>query len=159
MSSRFGLAPKRSRELLGPEPFRSLQHRLNRFFEEAFGPLGYGAEEELGIRGWAPSCDVYETENELVLKLELPEVKKEDIKVQVDGSVLTIRGERELEKDIKKENYHRMERSYGEFVRSFTLPPTLDPNTLTAESKDGVLRIALKKREEAKAKTIEVKVK
>ena len=159
MSSGFGLAPIRARELLGPEPFRALQNRLNRIFEEAFGPLGLAAEEDLGIRGWTPSCDVYETDAELVLKLDLPEIKKEDIKVHVDGNVLTIRGERKLEKDVKKENYHRIERSYGEFVRSFTLPPTLDPNTLTAESKDGVLRITVKKREEAKAKAIEVKVK
>jgi HSP20 family protein len=128
-------------------------------FEEAFGPLGFAAEEDLGMSGWYPSCDVYETENELILKMELPEVKKEDIKVQVDGNVLTIRGERKLEKEVKKEDYHRLERSYGEFVRSFTLPPTTDPNTLTAESKDGVLRIAIKRREEAKAKTIDVKVK
>ena len=158
MSSGFGLAPMRSRDLFRSEPFRALQHKLNRLFEDTFAPLGF-LEEDLGMRGWSPFCDVYETDSELVLKLELPEVNKEDIKVHVDGNALTIRGERKLEKEIKKENYHRMERSYGEFVRSFTLPPTVDLNTLTAESKDGVLRVSVKKREEAKAKAIEVKVK
>ena len=156
MSSSFGLAPIRSRE---PEPFRTFYNRLNRLFTEPTGPFALAFEDNLATRGWTPTCDVYETETELVMKMDLPEVKKEDIKVNLEANLLTITGERKFEKDIKEENYHRVERSYGEFLRSFTLPPTVDPNTMAAESKDGVLRITVKKREEAKAKTIEVKVK
>ena len=158
MSSSFGLAPIRSRELFRREPFGMLRG-INRLLEEAFGPLGPGREEELGFGAWTPSCDVYETETEMVIKAELPEVKKDDIKVSVDGNVLTLRGERKLEKDVKEENYRRIERSYGEFTRTFTIPPTLDPNSLSAEFKDGVLRVTIQKRPEAKAKAIEVKVK
>jgi HSP20 family protein len=110
---------------------------INRLLEEAFGPLGLGREEELGFGTWIPSCDVYETQTEMVIKAELPEVKKEDIKVSVDGNALTLRGERKLEKDVKEENYRRIERSYGEFIRTFTIPPALDPNSLSAEFKDG----------------------
>jgi HSP20 family protein len=155
MSTAFGLAPLRSRE---PELFRNL-NRLSRLFGEPFGPFSVPFEDNLATRGWFPTCDVYETDAELVMKMDVPEVKKEDIKVNMDGNILTIKGERKFEKDVKEENYHRVERSYGEFTRSFTLPPTVNPNTTFAECKDGVLKITLKKREEAKAKTVEVNVK
>ncbi|MCI0664775.1 MAG: Hsp20/alpha crystallin family protein [Acidobacteria bacterium] len=95
----------------------------------------------------------------MVVKAELPEVKKENIKVSLENNVLMIRGERIYEEEAKKEYYHRIERSYGEFVRSFMLPSFADPNKINAEYKDGVLRVTIAKREESKPKQVEVKVK
>jgi HSP20 family protein len=159
MSTSFGLAPIRKREVTLPEPFLALQNRLNRIFGEPFAPFASPIEEGLLVRGWVPTCDVYETPTQMVIKLELPEVKKENIHVLIEGNILTISGERKLEENIKEENYHRLERSYGEFVRTFTLPPTLELNTLTAEFNEGILKVVIQKREEAKAKAVEVKVK
>jgi HSP20 family protein len=132
---------------------------MNRLIDEAFGPLGLPSEEALTFTGWAPTCDIYETENELVVKAELPEVKKEDVKVSTVDNMLEIRGERKLSDEVKRENFHRIERSYGEFTRTFTLPPSVDPTKISAEFKDGILRVTLPKRETAKPKQIEVKVK
>jgi HSP20 family protein len=159
MATGTGLAPRLIRDLMTTDPFRSfrsLQQRINRLFEEAFGPLG---EESWALAAWAPACDIYETDNEIVVKMELPEVKKEDIQVTLDNNLLTIRGERKFQEETKRENYHRIERSYGEFMRSFTLPAAIDSGKISAEYKDGVLRVVLPKREEAKPKQIEVKVK
>lgn len=108
---------------------------------------------------WAPACDIYETENEIVVKAELPEVKKEDLHVSFENNLLTIRGERKFSEETKQENYHRVERSYGEFTRSFTLPNFVDTNKINAEFKDGLLRVTMAKREEAKPKQVEIKVK
>ena len=159
MSTSFGLAPIRKREVAVPDPFLTLQQRLNKIFAEPFGPFAFPIEEGLLVRGWVPTCDVFETPTQMVIKLELPEVKKENIHVLIEGNILTISGERKLEENIKQENYHRMERSYGEFIRTFTLPPTLELKTLTAEFIEGVLRVVIQKREEAKATAVEVKVK
>jgi HSP20 family protein len=159
MSTGTALAPfSRLRGLLAPEPYGSFE-RMNRLFEETFGPLGLRTEEALSVSGWTPSCDIYETDNEIVVKAELPGVKKEDAKVGIQDGVLSISGERKFEEETKKENYLRVERSYGSFTRSFTLPTRVDPEQVTAEFKDGLLQVTLPKREEAKPRGVEVKVK
>ncbi len=147
--------------LISRDPFfRSFDRNMRRFFGEGFGRFLEPFEEEnWSVTTWAPSCDIYETDNEIVVKVELPEVKKENIKVSLENNVLMIRGERKFEEETKKENYHRIERSYGDFVRSFTLPSFADPNKINAEYKDGVLRVTIAKREESKPKQVEVKVK
>ena len=146
------------RTLTGFDPFREmfdLQRGINRLFEDAFGKT---SQEEVGLSSWTPAADIYENEEAFLLKLELPEVKREDVKVNLNDNVLTISGERRLENEEKHDNYHRIERSYGQFYRSFTLPPNVNPEGINAEFRDGVLRLTLPKREEAKPKQIEVKV-
>ncbi|HZS07922.1 MAG TPA: Hsp20/alpha crystallin family protein [Blastocatellia bacterium] len=150
------LAPRSIGELFGFDPFRQFQERFNRMFGEGFRAEG---GENWSLATWAPVCDIYETENEIVVKAELPEVKKEEVHVAIENNLLTIRGERKFSEETKKENYHRVERSYGEFIRSFTLPNFVDANKVSAEFKDGMLRVTLPKHEEAKPKQVEVKVK
>jgi HSP20 family protein len=147
--------------LFSADPFfHDFERSMKRFLGGDFGRFlePFGAET-WSLKTWAPSCDIYETDNEIVVKVELPEVKKEDIQVKLENDLLTIRGERKLEEEAKKENYHRIERSYGEFTRSFTLPSFADPNKINAEYKDGVLRVTIGKREGAKPKQVEVKIK
>jgi HSP20 family protein len=159
IKSGAGLAPTRgSREMMGLDPFRPFEEGFRRFFE-GFEPFRTLGEENWSLATWAPACDIYETDNEIVVMAELPEVKKEDVYVSIENNMLTILGERKFSEEMKKENYHRVERSYGEFMRSFTLPSFVDANKVNAEFKDGVLRVTLAKREEAKPKQIEVKVK
>ena len=137
-----------------------LQNRLNRLFEETFGPFTTQApisEDPGAFTTWTPLCDIYETDKNIVIKAELPEVKKGNITVTFDNNVLTISGERKADED-KGQSLHRQERIYGRFLRSFTLPPFVDTKAITAESKEGMLLITLPKVEEAKAKQIEVKV-
>ena len=153
------LAPVVTRELLAFDPFRNFEDRMKRFFGEGFDPFKKLAEENWSLATWSPTCDIYETDNEIVVKAELPEVKKEDVNVSIENNILTIRGERNLSEETKRENYHRLERSYGEFSRSFTLPSFVDGGKVNAEFKDGMLRVTMPKREEAKPKQIEVKVK
>ena len=141
------------------EPFRelvSLQDRLNRLFNESYRPQG---EDDWALGGtWAPAVDIYEHENNIVIKAELPGVDPKDVDIRLDNNVLTVQGERKLDNEVKKENYHRVERSYGAFTRSFTLPTTVDASGIKAEYKDGVLRVTLPKREEAKPKQIQISV-
>lgn len=159
MATATGLAPLRAfRDLMTTDPFRSFQQRMNRLFEEALGPLAFPVEESLSMTAWTPRCDVFETDNEIVIKAELPGVNKKDVKVNIENNMLTIQGERKFEEETKRENYHRIERSYGQFMRSFTLPAYVDTAKISAEFKDGVLRVSLPKVEEAKPKAIEVKV-
>ncbi|PYP99342.1 MAG: molecular chaperone, partial [Acidobacteria bacterium] len=136
------------------EPFReliSLQDRMNRLFNESY--RSQGSEDDWALGGtWAPAVDIYEHENNIVIKAELPGVDPKDVDIRLDNNVLTVNGERKLDNEVKKENYHRVERSYGAFTRSFTLPTTVDPSGIKAEYKDGVLRVTLPKREEAKPK-------
>ena len=137
-----------------------LQNRLNRLFEEKFGPLTTQApisEDPGAFTTWTPLCDIYETDKNIVIKMELPEVKKENLSVTFDNSVLTINGEREAEGG-EGQSYRRQERSYGQFLRSFTVPPFVDTKNITADSKEGVLSVTLPKVEAAKAKQIEVNV-
>jgi HSP20 family protein len=145
------------------EPFRdlvSLQERMNRLFDESFRGLGrFGAEDDWSLGGtWAPAVDIYEHEGNIVLKAELPGVDGKDVDVRVENNVLTLRGERKLDQEVKRENYHRIERSYGSFTRSFTLPTVVDTSNIKAEYKDGVLRVTLPKREEAKPRQIQINV-
>jgi len=140
---------------------RVSQNRLNRLFEETFGPFTTQApisEDPGAFTTWTPLCDIYETDKNIVIKTELPEVKKENVSVTFDNNVLTISGERKAEEEEKGQRYHRQERIYGQFLRSFTLPPFVDTKSITAESKEGMLFVTLPKVEEAKAKQIEVKV-
>jgi HSP20 family protein len=146
-----GIAPARN---------RSLQNNLNRLFEETFGPFATRAhisEEPGAFTTWTPLCDIYETEKNIVIKMEIPEVKKENISVTFDNNVLTITGERKAEEE-KGQSCHRLERSHGQFLRSFTLPPFVDTKNIGAEFKEGMLLVTLPKVEEAKAKQIEVKI-
>ena len=156
--SSAALAPSRSRGWLDFDPFRDFEERMRQFFGMGLAPSGR-LEENWSLTTWAPACDIYETDNEIVVKAELPEVKKEDVHVSIDNNLLTIRGERKLSEETKRENYHRLERRYGAFTRSFTLPSFADTSKINAEFKDGMLRVTLPKREEAKPKQIEVKVK
>lgn len=117
-----------------------------------------GGKEALTVAEWVPLVDIEENDKEYVIKAELPEMKKEDIKVSVEDDVLCISGERKHEKEEKGKKYHRVERSYGCFERSFTLPDDADGTKVTAEYKDGVLKVHLPKSEKAKPKAIEVKV-
>jgi HSP20 family protein len=144
------------------EPFRELlttQDRFNQLFNQTFGTtLGSQAQEDLSNRAWAPAVDIYETEHSLVIKAELAGIDPKDVDVRIENQTLFIRGERKLEKEVNEENYHRMERTYGSFARSFTLPNTVDAENVSAEYKDGILTLTLAKREEAKPKTIKIQV-
>lgn len=153
------MAPTSSREFVALDPFRNFEDRMKRFFGEGLDPFKKLAEENWSLATWSPTCDIFETDNEIVVKAELPEVKKEDVNVSIENNVLSIRGERKFSEETKKENYHRLERSYGEFFRSFTLPNVVDATKVNAEFKEGILRVTLPKREEAKPKQVEVKVK
>ena len=117
-----------------------------------------GEQESMTIAEWSPLVDITEDDKEYLIKTELPEVKKDDVKVTVENGVLTITGERKFEKEEKGRKYHRVERAYGNFVRSFTLPDDADANKVNAEFKDGVLKVHVAKSEAAKPKHIEVKV-
>lgn len=157
MQSGTAMAPIKSlRNLISTDPFFLLQNRLNRMFEFPLAPF---AEETLPLTKWTPVCDVYETDKELVVKAELPGLKKEDVFVNIESNLLTIYGERKFADETRQENYHRVERNYGEFFRSFTLPAFIDASKIVAEFKDGLLWVFLPKHEEAKPKQIEVKVK
>jgi len=107
---------------------------------------------------WTPLCDIYETDNEIVLKMELPEMHKENVHVTLENNVLTLRGERKFEETVKRENYHRIERKYGEFIRIFTLPAFVDGSKVVAEFKEGMLTVTLPKNVAAIPRQIEVKV-
>ena len=145
------------------EPFRdmvSIQDRMNRLFDEAFRSAPRtGAEDDWALGGsWAPVVDIYEQGGDIVLKAELPGVDPKDTDIRVENNTLTLRGERKLDDEIKRESYHRVERAYGTFSRSFTLPSVVDTEKIKAEYRDGVLRVILPKREEAKPKQITVTV-
>jgi len=143
------------------DPFKEMediQSRFAKFLSLTAPRFGDSGKELMTITEWVPSVDIIEDEKEFVVKVDLPEVKKEDVKVTVEGDVLTITGERKFEKEEKDKKYHRIERSYGNFLRSFTLPVGAEGTTVRAEFKDGVLKVELPKSEKAKQKTVEVKV-
>ncbi len=141
------------------EPFRNLvtaQSEFDRFIREALSPtLGEG---EVSTRTWAPPVDIYENGDNLVLKAELPGFNPDDVEIRVEDNTLYLKGERKFEKDVKEQNYHRVERSYGTFTRTFSLPNSVDADKVTANYKDGVLTLTMPKREEAKPKTIKINV-
>ena len=139
------------------EPFRgatTLQDQMNRLFNEVLERTG----EESNLTAWAPSVDIYETEHELVVKADLPEIDTKDLDIRVENNILTIRGERKFEKKVNEENYLRVERSYGSFARSFTLANTVNSEAIKADYQNGVLTLSIPKREEAKPKQIKVNV-
>jgi len=141
------------------EPLRDLvaaQRDFGRLFREAFGSqLG---ETELSTRSWAPPVDIYETPDAIVLKADLPGVDPKDVEVRVEDNTLYLKGERKFAKEVNEQNYHRVERSYGSFARSFALPNSISADKVTAEFKDGLLIVTMPKREEAKPKTIKIDV-
>lgn len=135
--------------------FATLQDRMNRLFGDV-----YVRDEDVAQRGnWVPPVDIYETDgHDLVIKAELPDMTREDIEVTVENNTLTLRGAKKFPSDIKEEQFRRVERSYGSFTRSFTLPTTVDASKVAAEYKNGVLTVKLPFREEAKPRTINVEV-
>lgn len=143
------------------DPWRDLEDLENRF-ATVFGRLpartNGDKEEALTPAEWAPLVDITEDDKEFVVKAELPEIKKEEVKVTVEDGVLSISGERKIEKEEKGKKYHRIERAYGSFLRNFSLPEGADGTKVNAEFKDGVLTVRLPKSEKAKPKTVEVKV-
>ena len=140
------------------DPFRefaAMQDRMNRLFGNV-----YLRDEDTGFHGnWSPAVDIYETDNhDLVLKAELPGMTREDIEVVVENSTLVLKGEKKFTNEVKEENYRRIERAYGKFQRSFTLPNTVDTSKVAADYKNGILTVKLPFREEAKPRTINVEV-
>jgi HSP20 family protein len=133
----------------------TLQDQVNRLFEDSFTRDRSGRAD---LATWAPAVDIYETENELVVKADLPDLQDKDIDVRVENNTLTIRGERKFEKDINEENYLRIERSYGAFTRSFSLPNTVSSENIRADYRNGVLTLHMAKREESKRKQIKISV-
>ena len=135
----------------------TMQERMNKLFEEAMNPPGR-SEEGFAVASWAPAVDIYETDKEIIMKAELPGMQEKDIQIKVEDNILVVAGERQMEKEVKEENYHRIERSYGSFSRSFTLPQTVDRDQIKAAYKDGVLKVTLPKKEEVKPKKVEIKL-
>lgn len=142
--------------LISYDPFReirSLQDEMNR----VFAGFKRSGEEGLARRTWAPNVDVFENKDSLVLEAELPGLSPDDVSVTIDNNILTFHGERKFEKDKSEENFHRIERSYGSFTRSFTLPPTVSSENVDARFENGMLRVRLAKKEEAMPRQIEIK--
>jgi HSP20 family protein len=141
------------------EPFRdmsALQGRINRVFRESYAPQNQ--DDSLNTSSFAPAVDVYEDEHSVTLKIEVPGIDEKDIDVRIENNTLTVHGDRKIEKEEKEENYRRVERQYGSFTRTFTLPTTVDSEKVSATYDKGVLKIALPKKAEAKPKQIKVTV-
>jgi len=139
------------------DPFRdlrTLQDEMNRLFT---GNIQRGSQDEIMRGAWSPQVDIFENKDQIVLEAELPGMKPEDVEISIENNVLTLHGERRFEKKDESDNFHRVERSYGSFTRSFTLPPTVSSENAQAEFENGVLRLTLAKREEAKPRRIEIK--
>jgi HSP20 family protein len=145
------------------EPFRDLvglQERMNRLFDESYRGLGRtNSEDDWALGGsWAPAVDIYEQDGSIVLKAEVPGMDAKDVEIRVENNVLTLRGERKFDNEVKKDSYHRVERAYGSFTRSFTLPNVVDTEKIKADYRDGVLRVSLPTKEEAKPRQISISV-
>ena len=134
------------------DPFRE----LNALNERAGGFMGGNWDRALSTTTWNPSVDIFENDNEVVIKAELPGMDAKDIEVRLENNVLILKGERRFEKEAKEENYHRVEREYGVFSRSFSLPTAVNGDKITAEYKDGILKVLLPKKEETKSKPIKI---
>ena len=143
----------------GPAAGHSLRFGMPREMNRMFDNVFRGADccEDDTLTAWSPAVDITEHDDQYIVKMELPGVNKEEVKITLESNILTIRGEKKEEKETKKENYLRAERSYGSFQRSFTLPTTVKSDKIDASFKDGILNITLPKAEEAKAKQVEVK--
>ena len=139
------------------DPFRelrSLQDEVNRAFSSTFGRRG---NNEMMPGSWSPSVDIFENKDSIILEVELPGLTPDDVNISIENNVLTLHGERRFEKKDEQDNFHRVERSYGSFTRSFTLPPTVSSENVDATFNNGMLRLTLAKREEAKPRKIEIK--
>jgi len=139
------------------DPFRdliTLREKMNRLFEDAF--TSRTEEKDLISRSWSPAVDIFETENELVLTAEVPGIEDKDIEIKIEDNTLSLKGERKFEKETKEENYHRIERAYGSFYRSFTLPTYIDQDKVRAEHQNGVLKITMPKKAELKPRKVKV---
>jgi HSP20 family protein len=139
------------------DPFRdlvTLRDKMNRLFEDA--ATGRGEEKELISSSWAPAIDIYEDETQLVLTAEVPGINEKDVEIKIEDNLLSIQGERKLEKETKEENYHRIERAYGSFYRSFTLPNYIDQDKIRAEHENGVLKITMPKKAELKPRKVKI---
>lgn len=139
------------------DPFRdliTLRERMNHLFEEAF--TSRKEEKDMVASSWTPSVDIYETENALALTAEIPGIDEKDIEIKIEDSTLTLKGERKFEKETKEENYHRIERSYGSFSRSFTIPRYIDEDKIKAVHEDGILKITMPKKAELKPRKVKV---
>jgi HSP20 family protein len=132
----------------------NLQDQLNRLFNDAFERTG----QESNLTAWAPAVDIYENERELVVKADLPDIDPKDLDIRVENNILSIRGERKFDKKVNQDNYLRVERAYGSFSRSFALANTVNPDGIQADYQNGVLKLVIPKREEAKPKQIKVNV-
>jgi HSP20 family protein len=141
------------------DPFHdllSLQDRMDRLFQDTV-PRNKGYEQSLSAGFWSPAVDIYETDDAVILNAELAGLNKSDVTIEIKDSTLILKGERKFEKNIKEENYHRIERSYGSFSRTFSLPPTVDQAKVSAAFKDGLLEIKIPKLAETRPKQIEIK--
>ncbi len=139
------------------DPFRdmvTLRERMNKLFEDM--AASRGEEKDLATSSWAPAVDIYETENEVVLTAEIPGIEEKDVEIKVEDNTLTLRGERKFEKETKEENYHRIERAYGSFFRSFTLPNYVDQDRIEAEHENGILKIRMPKRAELRPRKVKI---
>ena len=141
---------------LAHRDFSALQDRMNRILRESFSPEN--PEEALTTTNFAPLVDVYEDEHDITLKIDVPGIDEKDINVSIENNTLTVRGERKYEKDEKEENFQRVERMYGSFTRTFTLPSTVNPEEVSAHYDKGVLKVRMAKKAEAKPKLIKVNV-
>jgi HSP20 family protein len=141
------------------DPFRemaTLQDRVNRIFADAYARRD---DDVMARGGWVPPVDIYQTDgHELVLKVELPDLRREDISLNVENNTLTIAGQKKADETVQEHQYHRIERTFGAFSRSFSLPGTADTNNIAADYRNGVLTVRIPQREEAKPKQIEVQV-
>ena len=139
------------------DPFRdmtTLRDKMNRLFEDTFAQRG--EDKDMISSAWLPAVDIFESDQELVLTAEVPGIEEKDIEISLENNVLSIRGERKFEKETKEENYHRIERSYGTFYRSFTLPNYVDPEKINAVHENGVLKIRMGKKPELKPKKVKI---
>ena len=147
-------------DLVRWKPFRDLaamQEEMNRLFDRFFGRFSERREFDEGM--WSPFVDISETKDDLVITAEIPGMNKDDIKISINDNILCLKGEKKQDKKVEEENYHRVERSYGTFHRSFTLPATVQQDQVKATYRDGILRVTLPKAEEAKPKEIAIEVK
>jgi HSP20 family protein len=134
----------------------TLQDRVNQLFSQSFSGAGRNIEQSMLSANFIPPVDVYEDDHTITLQAEIPGITEKDLDVRMENNILTISGERKLENEEKKENFHRIERQYGRFTRSFTLPSVVDPESVNADFENGVLKITIAKREETKPKQIKI---
>ena len=139
------------------DPFRdlnTLQDRMNHLFEQA--NRGWRSDEESATTAWSPSVDIFETEGEIIVQAEVPGMDRKDIELSLENNVLTLKGDRKFQKETKDENHHRIERSYGSFSRSFSIPAMVNEDKIRADYNEGVLSISLPKKEHARPKQIKI---